>query len=89
MGFVLVDPKLIWPDYKPGIGAEDRENLEIERDEDAGLYVIVTLSPNLKEVTANLKGPVLINRRTQKAGQVILIDERYQTKHPILPEGRQ
>jgi len=88
VGFVLLNPLLVWADYNPQIGTEDLEGLEITSSEELGIYCIVTLSPVPQQVTANLKGPVLINTRTQQARQMILVDERYHTKHSILAAGQ-
>ena len=35
-------------------------------------------------MTANLKGPIIINTRTMQGRQMILQDERYHTRHAIL-----
>ncbi|MCC7262319.1 MAG: flagellar assembly protein FliW [Candidatus Latescibacteria bacterium] len=88
VGFVLINPLLIWADYNPQIGKEDLEALEITNTEELAVYCIVTLSPVPQQVTANLKGPILINTRTQQARQMILVDERYHTKHSILAAGQ-
>lgn len=88
VGFVLISPLLIWPDYNPQIGKEDLEALEITTSAELAIYCIVTLSPVPNQVTANLKGPILINTRTQQARQMILVDERYHTKHSILAAGQ-
>ena len=84
LGFVLLNPMLVWPDYNPGIGKEDLEGLGIERVEQLAIYCIVTLSDDPQKVTANLKGPICINSESMKAKQMILVDYRYHTKHSIL-----
>ena len=88
VGFVLINPLLIWPEYDPQISKDDLEGLEITSAEELAVYCIVTLSPVPQQVTANLKGPILINTRTQQARQMILVDERYHTKHSILAAGQ-
>ena len=88
VGFVLINPLLIWAEYDPQIGKEDLEGLEITSAEELAVYCIVTLSPVPQQVTTNLKGPILINTRTQQARQMILVDERYHTKHAILAAGQ-
>ncbi len=84
LGFVILNPVLIWPDYDPDIGREDLEGLGIEKVEQLAIYCIVTLSDTPQNVTANLRGPICINTETMKAKQMILVDERYQTKHSIM-----
>jgi flagellar assembly factor FliW len=89
LGFVLINPVLVWPDYEPGISPEDLEGLGITRAEQLAIYCIVTLSSKPEEVTANLKGPICINTETMQARQMILVDDRYTTKHAILAVQQQ
>lgn len=84
VGFVLLNPMLIWQDYNPDIGKEDLDSLQLEKPEDMAIYCIVTLSPVAAEVTANLKGPIFVNTETRTARQMILMDERYHTKHGLM-----
>jgi len=84
LGFVILNPMLIWSDYDPDIGKEDLEGLRIEKVEQLAIYCIVTLSDVPQHVTANLRGPICINTETMRAKQMILVDERYHTKHSII-----
>ena len=84
LAFVLLDPFLSWPDYNPRISRDDLKSLQIEKQEDSLLYVIVTLASDVREVTANLSGPLLINAANRLAKQLALLDERFTTKHRIL-----
>ncbi|MGY8827344.1 MAG: flagellar assembly protein FliW [Candidatus Latescibacterota bacterium] len=84
LSFVLLNPMLVWHDYDPGIGKDALEGLGIERAEQLAVYCIITLSDDPKKVTANLKGPICINSESMKAKQMILVDDRYHTKHSIL-----
>jgi flagellar assembly factor FliW len=87
VGFVLMNPMQVWGDYNPDLGKEDLASLQLEGAEDLAIYCVVTLSSVPTEMTANLKGPIFINTRTMKARQMILMDERYHTKHLILGES--
>ena len=84
LGFVVVNPQFIWPDYDPRISRDDLKSLEIVDLDDMLLYAIVTLADDPREVTANLSGPILVNTANMKARQLALINERYTTKHRIL-----
>ena len=84
LGFVIVNPMLIWADYDPEIGDDELDGLDIARVEDLEVYCLVTLSKVPQDVTVNLKGPICINTQTMKGKQLILLDDRYQTKHSIL-----
>ena len=84
LGFVVVNPMSIWPDYDPKISREDLKTLEVTNPDDMLIYSIVTLADDPMEVTANLSGPILINAASRKARQLALLDDRYATKHKIL-----
>jgi len=84
LGFVIVNPMLIWPDYNPEITKDDLDALSITSADEMEIYCVVTLSQVAEEITVNLKGPICVNTATMKAKQLILVDDRYQTKRPIL-----
>lgn len=68
--FIVVSPFQIVPDYQPDISNEDVRFLGITSPDDALVVNIVTLRPN-RPPTVNLKGPIVINRHTLIAKQVI------------------
>jgi len=83
VAFVVIEPFLIAPDYRPDIPDPDVEFLGLTGPADAALLNIVTLhGPN--RATVNLKGPVVINRNTGVAKQVILANaSEYSVQHPL------
>ena len=89
LGFVILNPMTIWEDYNPTMSEEDLEGLDIAGADELEIYCIVTLSTVPEEVTANLKGPIAINTRTMMARQMILMDDRYTTKHSLLTAGKE
>lgn len=82
--FAVINPMVFCPDYSPGITKEQLAELEIEKPEDVLMYVIVTIRENPAESTANLLGPVVVNRRKRIARQIIIEDEKYSTRETIL-----
>ncbi len=84
LGFVVINPLYIWPEYDPKISKDDLKSLEIANPEEILIYTIVTLSDDPAAVTANLSGPILINTTNRRARQLALLDDRYTTKHKIL-----
>lgn len=82
--FAVINPLLFAPDYTPNIIKEQLGELGIDRPEDILLYVIVTIRENPLDSTANLIGPVVINRAKKIGKQIIIDDERYSTQEPIL-----
>ena len=45
---------------------------------------IVTVPSNGTPITANLQGPLVINKKNQKCMQVVLNDSRWSTKFDIM-----
>jgi flagellar assembly factor FliW len=86
LAFVVIEPFLAVPDYRPDIPQPDVEFLGLKTTADAVLYNIVTVHSNAR-ATVNLKGPVVINRNTGVGKQVILANAAdYSVQHP-LPEA--
>lgn len=83
--FVLIDPFLFRPDYEMDIGDDDLRAIGITKPED-GIYFTVVTIPSGGRMTANLQGPIVINREKKLGKQVVLNDPRWKTKHDILTE---
>lgn len=83
LAFLVVPVELILPDYRPDVTADDVEFLGLAGPEDGWILTIVTIrGPN--RVTMNLKGPIVVNRRTLKAKQVIPMNAaEYSVQHPL------
>jgi flagellar assembly factor FliW len=84
--FIVVPPGLVFPDYRVEVDAETVERLEL-RSEDTVVLAIVTLSDEGSAPTANLLGPIVVNRRTQAAAQVVLHGSGYDVAAPLVPPG--
>jgi flagellar assembly factor FliW len=83
LAFVVIDPFVVNPDYKPEIPPADVEFLEIKEADEALMLGIVTIHGQ-NRATMNLKGPVVINRRTHTGKQVIIANAAdYSVQHPL------
>ncbi len=83
LAFLVVAPQPLLPAYKPEISPEDVAFLGLASAADAALLSIVTVrGPN--EATLNLKGPIVLNRRTLVAKQVIPTNaSEFSVQHPL------
>jgi flagellar assembly factor FliW len=84
--FILVSPFLFRPDYELDISDEDLAEIGIADPQKALIFSIVTIPPGGGPMTANLQGPVIINRETRQGKQAILTDPRWKTRHNIMDE---
>jgi flagellar assembly factor FliW len=82
--FVLIDPALLFPDYEVVLTADELKDIELKSAEDGSVYVVITIPSDPQEMTANLMGPLIVNRSARKAKQLVLSDPRYTTKHLII-----
>ena len=86
LAFVLISPFVFRPDYTVDVAEEDIAELSPEDPDDLIVFSIVTIPENQNRMTANLQGPVLINRKTRIGRQAISLDSKWQLKHFILDE---
>jgi flagellar assembly factor FliW len=81
--FLVLQPAAVVPDYRPDLDEQDVEFLELNDPSDAMILNIVTLKGGGKP-TINLKGPIVINRRTWVGKQVIPSNgAQYPVRHPL------
>lgn len=83
LAFVCVDPFLICPEYQPKISDSDVKLLHLERPEDAFLASIVTVTKDMRDITANLQGPIVINIRASMGKQVICEGQNYPVRYRV------
>ncbi len=84
LAFLLIDPFIIADNYELDVDDKTLYEIGIESPTDVVVYSIVTVPAEGGPVTANLQGPVVINRLNNNALQVIVSDSRWTTKHNII-----
>ena len=82
--FVVVESALIFEDYDPLESIGPLDEIGLGSPVEIVFLSLVTLAENPEDITANLRGPILLNLATRKAIQVVLQDEKYSTKVPIM-----
>lgn len=87
VSFLVVDPFTFFHDFKVKIPDASIEMLEIEKEEDVAIFVILTIHEPFTKTTANLQAPVIINAKKQKGKQLVLPESGYHTKHYIMPQS--
>lgn len=86
VAFILINPFLFRPDYNIDVPDEDLEEIGITDPRQALVFAIVTIPDNQSKMTANLQGPIIINKDTRQGRQSISTNERWGVKHLILEE---
>lgn len=90
--FLVVPPGVFYADYDIELDDWVVAKLGLVAPDDALVLVIVTLDGEVKNATANLLGPIVVNHQTRQAVQAVLSDRRYGTRVPLVlpassPEG--
>ena len=85
IAFIILDPFLFRADYEIKIENEDLSDLGIDSPEKALIFAIVTI-PEDGPITANLQGPLIINKDTMTGKQAVINDPRWHTKHDLMAE---
>lgn len=84
--FIVIEPGGIVPGYEPELFDEDAAQLDIHEPSEAMILNIVTLQrQNPVEATANLIGPLVVNRRTRTGRQLVISNySRYNAHHALV-----
>lgn len=80
ISFVVAFPFAFKKDYVFDLSEEDKESLQIEKEEEVLTYSIVTLKETFQESTLNLLAPIIINNRKKLGKQIVLQDNE---QHPL------
>ncbi len=81
--FIVADPNYFFKDYAAQITEEEKEAINLSDKNDVILFVIVTIFKDLRLSTVNLKGPIIINTKNNKAIQTVLNNELYSVKQKL------
>ncbi|MEL3908501.1 MAG: flagellar assembly protein FliW [Treponemataceae bacterium] len=89
LAFIVIDPFLFRPDYELDIDDESLKPIEATSPENLLVFALVTVPADGSPITANLQGPLIINKANKKAMQVVAGGEKWKTKHDIIAEMKE
>jgi flagellar assembly factor FliW len=84
IAFVVINPRIVKPDYDPPISQGDFELLNIQGTDEIALLSITTIRSDPFRATTNLRAPILINTSNRWARQVIIEDPDYSIQYDLL-----
>jgi flagellar assembly factor FliW len=84
ISFVVVAPGELFPNYTIEIDEQHVASLELGSADDVMVLAIVTLGAT---PTANLLGPLVVNRRSRAAAQVVQYQSSYRAAEPLTPRS--
>jgi flagellar assembly factor FliW len=74
---------VFYPDYEFELDNGTAERLSLQSSEDAVVFAVVTLRDRPEDSTLNLLGPIVVNRFTHEAAQVVLPTSGYSVRAPL------
>ncbi len=77
--FLVVPSAPFFPEYTPEIDNQSADRLGLNNEADALLLLVVNVGDKAEDATANLMAPIVVNKATQAAAQVVLTG----SEHPI------
>ncbi len=84
LAFLITMPFIFFSDYEFELEEDVMKKLEVKSIDDMLVYTLITIPDgNVKEMTVNLMAPVIINKNTNQAKQVVLENSKYTTKHRL------
>jgi flagellar assembly factor FliW len=84
--FIMISPFLFMPEYELSVNDDELADIGVSSPEKALVFSIVTIPADGGPMTANLQGPIVINRETHLGKQIILNDPRWKTRHDVFKE---
>jgi len=81
---IVTSPYEFFRDYEIKLGEETIKNLKIESTEQVMILTTVTLNSDVKKITTNLQGPVVINTSNNFGEQIVLDNSKYKVKSPLM-----
>jgi flagellar assembly factor FliW len=84
VAFTVMPPGVLFPDYAVVVDEESVERLGIQSADDVVILAIVTLSVPPEPPKVNLLGPIVVNRRTLDAAQVVQHGSSYGVAVPLV-----
>ncbi|MBN2853892.1 MAG: flagellar assembly protein FliW [Clostridia bacterium] len=84
--FVILDPRHVDESYDFEVDDQMLHFLGADETTEFLLFCIVVIPEEIKDMTINLKSPIIINKSNNKAIQLILDEEQYAVKHKIVSE---
>ena len=88
IAFVMINPVIFRQNYNPEISVSELEeiDLKVAESDESLVFAIVTIPEEHSKMTANLQGPIIINREKKYGRQCISTNNDYKTQHYILEE---
>lgn len=86
LAFIIINPNQFSVNYEPELLKADLDTLRLSSINQAEVYTTVIVPEDPVKMSANLLGPIIINRQERLGKQIILSTVKYTTSHFIVEE---
>lgn len=86
VGIPVISPFNIDESYEFKLSDEKIKELSVNSPEDIMVLNAVTLNSNIKNITVNMKAPIIVNIKGKIGEQIILDNDKYKIKEPLFKE---
>ena len=76
-------PTVVMPDYNPIVEDGVLQALGDWNEDNISVLVTITVPKDLKQMTTNMKAPIIINTENMKGCQVVVENQEYEIKYHI------
>ncbi|MGY0375119.1 flagellar assembly protein FliW [Clostridium sp. JNZ J1-5] len=87
VALVVISPFYAMEDYEFKLEDSLIERLKIESQDQVIVLNTVTLDSKVENITTNLRAPIIINKKYKLGEQIILNNEEYLIKYPLIKAG--
>lgn len=81
--FLVANPYVIKSDYILDVYEDDLKYIDMEKEEDLMVFVILNVNLENHTITANLLGPIIVNTKNNKGVQAVSRLNDYPTDYDI------
>lgn len=83
VSFFVIEPQVIIEDYSFDLPDEEAQRLGIQSPEEVFVLLLLTIPENYLDMTANLLGPLVFHRSSNRGTQLVLDQKHYPLRFPV------
>ena len=84
IALIVTSPYEFFKDYEIKLNEETIKNLKIDSPKQVNIITTVTINSDVRKITTNLQGPIVINTSNNLGEQIILDNSKYKVKNPLI-----
>lgn len=85
VGFAVADPRYFFAGlYEVPLSESDKDVLDWQPEDPLSVFVLVSVPEGGRRITANLKGPVVMNTRNRLAKQIVVYNPAFSVRQPLI-----